>query len=158
MELSVAKSSSNGADFQIPALAEWVDTFHQETAQLELSEILGEYSLVDLQALNALPDAEMRIFERTEELLNELNHEKEIVRKKLSDYIGQAEKTVSKIDAAFGPNGSLEEELQILSDAFNKVRNETIEKHQKRLGEIGRELSEITINYNTSRSSRPSNA
>lgn len=158
LELATANSSSIGTKFQIPQLVEWKDVFLYETSQLELSEILAEYPLHDLQALNALNPEELKIFEKAQLLLDELKHEKEIVRKKLSDYIDQAGRTVSKIDVAFGPTGSLEEELQILSDAFDKVRTETIDNHQKRLGEIGKELSEITVSYNELRSSRPINA
>lgn len=158
MELSLAKSSSNGTHFQIPDLAEWIDTFHQETSNLELSEILGEYSLVDLQAMNALPPNEMHIFERTQELLSELNDHKEIVRKKLNDHKKQVEKTVSEIDGAFDLNGSLKEEVLTLIDGLNKTGVEILEKNQNRVIEIGKELSEITASYNLLRSSRPSNA
>ncbi len=156
MELALASATSAGQKYQIPPLVEWVETFHHETASLELADILAEYALTDLQALNVLPPQELQLFEKAQGLLNELNAEKEIVRKKLCDFIGQAEKTVFKIDAAFGPNGSIEEELQILGDAFNKMRSETIQNHQKRLAEIGVEISDLTICYIKSKSSRPS--
>ncbi|HSX13159.1 MAG TPA: hypothetical protein VLE96_01905 [Chlamydiales bacterium] len=155
IELAAASSSSIGKKYEIPHLVEWIDTFHHETAHLELSEILAEYPLADLQALRALPPEELASFERAKALLDELTVEKEIVRKKLDNYIGQAATTVSKIDAAFGPNGSLGEELQILGDAFHKVQSEANDQHQKRIVEIGQELAELTTNYNKSRRTRP---
>lgn len=152
-ELTVVNSSSAGCPYQIPSLGEWAGKFKQETADLTPVEILEEYPLSDLIELKILTDEELIPFKKTQSLLDELVKEKEVFNKiqhahiqdardKSVKAIHKAQSTLSEIDAALGPNGSLEK-LPFLSDEFEAARHKANEEHQANMAKIKSQLQTI---------------